>query len=149
MAQSTLWASQAKWTHFPTAKAPGEQPGTCVPPLLHHNLPYTVRGAVAITHKDNLQQPKLMCRCDISLSAGPGLFVQHTALTFHQDFGDFCVAGTEGTVQLEPVGVVKKGSTQGKQHFLGFNNKNKVLGKKAHENQLVIFASTRSHEVFI
>lgn len=45
------------------------------------------------------------------------------ALTFDQDFGDFSVAGTEGTVQLEPVGVVQEGSTQGEQHFLGFKGK--------------------------
>lgn len=62
---------------------------------------------------------------DISLSACPGLFVQRMALTFHQYFGDFCVAGTEGTVQLEPVSIVKEGSTQGKQHFLGFKKKKK------------------------
>lgn len=45
------------------------------------------------------------------------------ALTFDQDFGDFCVAGTEGTVQLEPVSVVQEGSTQGEQHFLQFKEK--------------------------
>jgi len=45
------------------------------------------------------------------------------APTFHQYFWDFRVAGTEGTVQLETVGVVKEGSTQGKQHFLGFKKK--------------------------
>lgn len=85
------------------------------------------------------------------LPACPGLFVQHTALTFHQYFGDFCVAGTEGTVQLEPVGIVKKGSTQGKQHFLGFKKTNKptLEKKKAHESQLVIFPSARSPEVSI
>lgn len=47
------------------------------------------------------------------------------ALTFHQDFGDFRVAGTEGTVQLEPVSVVQEGSTQGEQHFLGLKGKKK------------------------
>lgn len=57
------------------------------------------------------------------------------ALTFHQYFGDFSVAGTEGTVQLEPVSIVKEGSTQGKQHFLGFKKKNNtLLEKKAYEN---------------
>lgn len=81
---------------------------------------FGVQWQPLIIHKDNLCQPKPTCHCDISLSARPGLFVHHTALTFHQYFGDFCVAGTEGTVQLEPVCVVKKGSTQGKQHFLGF-----------------------------
>lgn len=81
-------------------------------------------GAVATSHQaQELVPAQPTCRCDISLSACPGLLVQHTVLTFHQDFGDFCVAGTEGTVQLEPVSVVKKGSTQGKQHFLGFKTK--------------------------
>lgn len=52
------------------------------------------------------------------------------ALTFHQDFGDFRVAGTEGTVQLEPVSVVQEGTTQGEQHFLGLKGK-KSISKKA------------------
>ena len=38
--------------------------------------------------------------------------------TFHQDLGDLRVAGTEGTVQLEAVGVVQKGAPQGEQHLL-------------------------------
>lgn len=109
---------------------------------------FGVQWPPLIIHKDNLGQPKPMCHCNISLSAG--LFFQHTSLTFHQYFGDFCVAGTEGTVQLEPVSVVKKGSTQGKQHFLGLSRKKKkALGKKAHESQLVIFPSARSPEVSI
>lgn len=103
--------------NFLTAKTPGEQPGTCVPPFLHHNLPCTVWGAVATSHHPQGQPAPVQTNMSLrhlSLSACPGLFVQHMALTFHQYFGDFCVAGTEGTVQLEPVSVVKKGSTQGK-----------------------------------
>lgn len=39
-------------------------------------------------------------------------------LTFHQDLGDLRVAGAEGTVELEAVSVIQKGSPQGEQHFL-------------------------------
>jgi hypothetical protein len=39
-------------------------------------------------------------------------------LTFHQDLGDFCVARTEGTVELEAVRVVQEGSPQREEHFL-------------------------------
>lgn len=57
------------------------------------------------------------------------IHIQHAELTFYQYFWNFSVAGTEGTVQLETVSVVKKGSTQGKQHFLGF----KVQKQKTHQ----------------
>lgn len=38
--------------------------------------------------------------------------------TFSQDLWNLGVAGTEGAVDLEAVGVVKKGAAQGEQHFL-------------------------------
>lgn len=41
-----------------------------------------------------------------------------SCLTFHQDLGDFRMARTEGTVELEAVRVVQEGSPQREQHFL-------------------------------
>ena len=38
--------------------------------------------------------------------------------TFGQDLGDLGVAGAEGAVDLEAVGVIQKGAAQGEQHFL-------------------------------
>ena len=40
------------------------------------------------------------------------------AVTFHEDLGDLGVAGTEGAVDLEAVGVVQERAAQGEQHFL-------------------------------
>lgn len=38
--------------------------------------------------------------------------------TFCQDLWDFGVAGTEGAVELEAIGVIKERAPQRKQHFL-------------------------------
>lgn len=40
------------------------------------------------------------------------------AFTFGQDLWDFGVAGTEGAVDLETIGIIQEWASQGKQHFL-------------------------------
>lgn len=62
MTQSSLQASQARWTSFPTAKAPGEEPSTCVPHSSTKTCPvwFGVQWPPLIIHKDNLRQPKPM-----------------------------------------------------------------------------------------
>lgn len=40
------------------------------------------------------------------------------SFTFRQDLWDFRVAGTEGAVDLEAIGVIKERASQGKEHFL-------------------------------
>lgn len=39
--------------------------------------------------------------------------------TFSQDLWDFGVAGAEGAVDLEAIGVIQEWTAQGEQHFLG------------------------------
>ena len=56
-------------------------------------------------------------KCELTINMPtccPGLL----GLTFHQDLGDLRVAGAEGTVELEAVSVIQKGSPQREQHFL-------------------------------
>lgn len=45
--------------------------------------------------------------------------------TFGEDFRDFCVAGTESTVNFEAVCIVKERATKREQHFLW--SKRKIL----------------------
>lgn len=44
--------------------------------------------------------------------------------TFCQDLWDFGVAGTEGAVELEAIGVIKERAPQRKQHFLWNQSQN-------------------------
>ena len=56
-------------------------------------------------------------KCELTINTPtccPGLL----GLTFHQDLGDLRVAGAEGTVELEAVSVIQKGSPEREQHFL-------------------------------
>lgn len=46
-------------------------------------------------------------------------------VTFGEDFRDFCMAGTESTVNFEAVCIVKEGATKGEQHFLWSKRKKK------------------------
>lgn len=52
-------------------------------------------------------------------------------LTFHQDLGDLCMAGTEGTVELEAVSIIQKGSPQREQHFLDLMRKSAVSSRSS------------------
>lgn len=54
------------------------------------------------------------------------------ALTFHQDLGHLGVAGAEGAVQLETVGVVQEGAPQREQHFLDLTKKGLAGSCHAH-----------------
>lgn len=62
-------------------------------------------------------------KCELA----PGSATISGGLTFDQDLGDFRVAGAEGTVELEAVSVVQKGSPQREQHFLERMRKGTVV----------------------
>lgn len=52
-------------------------------------------------------------------TALPGfLMSSHQSFTFRQDLRDFGVAGTEGAVDLETIGIIKERASQGEEHFL-------------------------------
>ena len=51
--------------------------------------------------------------------AGRGMSISGADLrTFYEDLGDFGVAGAEGAVDLEAVGVVEEGASQREKDFL-------------------------------
>lgn len=104
------------WLGLPPARIPGTNSGRIQRPLQSQRSWRAARPVCAPT-------PALRGLGCSDHSQHVAVTTLEGALTFHQDFGDFCVAGTEGTVQLEPVSVVQEGSTQGEQYFLGLTEK--------------------------
>lgn len=109
---------------------------------------FGVQWPPLIIHKDNLRQPKPTCCWDISLCMPRSVCPVHGSYLSPVLWGLLC--GWHRRHCTAWTGQHSKERIHPRKTTLSrIKKKKKALGKKAHENQLVIFPSARSPEVFI